>query len=357
MVNSFRSIKTYFSRYFHRHGDDSPESSSGFPESPPESSPESLRQSAADSEFAPSTYDPKIRKRDKVRAFFRYYTGRIKVEEEVIELPEMLTLDPFAPHNKQFIEQIETPQKDSKTILLDSLAPVLSIQPESPKFGNLDISDFDNKENFNRENFNRENFNMDNFNKDNFNKENFNKDNFNKDNFEYRYDHSYDIVEPPELFPKEKHAKWERSQMLRHTASKTSLRRKSVIFQDPIDDSQLSVDLNSPIMGNVSQFFKSVSSLFNSPTKSEITTDINNEVVLAKFPESPMSARKAFESHTKESTIDMAKLRAESVDILQQIKQGQSETYKSLFHPTDDIPTLTQSLDPNDSQLSQSFVF
>lgn len=272
MVNSFRTLKSYFSRYFHQ-----PVSPSvkiqPLPISPPL-----------------DTTKEKIRKRDKAKTFFRYYTGRNK--EIIPDLPEMLTLDPFAPHNRKLLEE--------KSILLDSL-------PRSPKFGSLKIEDFDNKENEE----NGENS------KESFEKNEENKDSF-KENFQYQHNHSYDIIQPSDLLPKKNHGKWERSQMLRHTVSKTSLRRKSVVFLDPVDDSQV----NLP--GNISHLFKSVSTLFNNP-KLEITTDVNNEVVLAKFPESPITAQKAFESHTGE--IDISRLKVQSV-----------KHKSSLFLASDDLP-------------------
>lgn len=130
------------------------------------------------------------------------------------------------------------------------------------------------------------------------------------ESFHTRYDHSYTIDPPPRFLSKNQHAKWERSQMLRHTASRYLMKNKrSQIMEEPssattfrskptVADETVS-QLNSfsevnttqeqknnekvykkenQLVANVSTFFKSMGSFFttsSSPTKEE--NQVNGE--------------------------------------------------------------------------------
>lgn len=79
-----------------------------------------------------------------------------------------------------------------------------------------------------------------------------------------KYDHSFDINTPPSIIPKTQLAKWERSQMLRHTASKhdlVSLRSKRSHTEE-IE--------TSPTIGVVPSLFRSFTDLFHTRSGTSI---------------------------------------------------------------------------------------
>lgn len=67
--------------------------------------------------------------------------------------------------------------------------------------------------------------------------------------FVEKYKHSFKVAPPPKWLPKDKHAKWERSQMLRHSTSTLSLKKASPVSKFPADI-------------NIETMFKSMTTLF-----------------------------------------------------------------------------------------------
>lgn len=96
------------------------------------------------------------------------------------------------------------------------------------------------------------------------------------DIFQSRFDHSFTIHTPTMVMPELQHKKWERSQMLRHTASKhdlTSLKSKRSQLFDPESTPQRPSNpasangLVHSHIGNFLGFFKSFTSLLTNKSK------------------------------------------------------------------------------------------
>lgn len=178
---------------------------------------------------------------------------------------------------KEFIENGRSAVKDTNevpTSYEEFKAPLnleFSPSPElGPTNGNLDLKYFDNKENCSLTE--------------------------SDESYHEKYQHSF-TLEPPKHWNKEYHRKWERSQMLRHTASKNDLSLLRAKRSETDNKSNTSVNMKPEftksalslkpeftksalslkpedvqIIANVTEFFKSVGSLL-SPEKDVESTE------------------------------------------------------------------------------------